>query len=379
MRLKVLIERKTIIEDGLKIIDNPVTSKFNGDLEFEYMDEIGNGLGPTLEFYRLITEKLFETKELWYKTTDNAIYPAIGLNNNKKAIKLFKLLGYIIARSIYDDRLLDFPLSKVFWNLLLNKGVKFSDIKFIDKDLYKFLEDILNLIKQKKELIQKDKNISDEELENKVLYNGKQLSSADIYFTFPGYDIDLKPNGKNILLCIKNMEEYVNLIYDFIFYKGINKVTEAFKEGFNIVFNINELKCFTSEELEEVILGSDKQKWEKEILNENLKPEHGYNKNSKIFKFLIQYMTELDKNEQKKFLIFTTGASRLPLGGFKALSPKLTVVKRTMNGNENPNEFLPTVMTCQNYLKIPEYFSFEILKEKLNLAMNEGSNEFHLS
>ena len=118
---------------------------------------------------------------------------------------------------------------------------------------------------------------------------------------------------------------------------------------------------------------------EKEILNENLKPEHGYNKNSKIFKYLIQYMTGLDKNEQKKFLIFTTGASRLPLGGFKALSPKLTVVKRTMNGNENPNEFLPTVMTCQNYLKIPEYFSFEILKKKFNLAMNEGSNEFHLS
>ena len=379
MRLKVLVERKTIIEDGLKIIDNPVTSKFSGYLEFEYMDEIGNGLGPTLEFYRLITEKLYEKKELWYKTTDNAIYPAIGLNNNRKAIKLFKLLGFIIARSIYDDRLLDFPLSKVFWNLLLNKGVKFSDIKFIDKDLYKFLEDILNLIKQKKEIIEKDKDISDEELEKKVLYNGQQLSSADIYFTFPGYDIDLKPNGKNILLCIKNMEEYVNLIYDFIFYKGINKVTEAFREGFNIVFNINELKCFTSEELEEVIFGSDKQKWENDILYENLKPEHGYNKNSKIFKYLIQYMTGLDKNEQKKFLIFTTGASRLPLGGFKALSPKLTVVKRTMNGNENPNEFLPTVMTCQNYLKIPEYFSFEILKEKFNLAMNEGSNEFHLS
>ena len=30
-------------------------------------------------------------KELWYKTTDNAIYPAIGLNNNRKAIKLFKI------------------------------------------------------------------------------------------------------------------------------------------------------------------------------------------------------------------------------------------------------------------------------------------------
>ena len=379
MRLKILVDRNTIIEDGLKIISNPVTSKFNGYLEFEYLGEIGNGLGPTLEFYRLITEKLFAKKELWYKTTDNAIYPAIGLNNNKKDIKLFKLLGYVLARAIYDDRLLDFPISKVFWNLLLNRSVKFNDINLIDKDLYKFLEDILKLIMQIKEIIKKEKNISDEELENKILYNGQKLNTTDIYFTFPGYDLELKPNGKNILLCIKNMEEYINLIYDFIFYKGINKITEAFREGFNIVFNINELKCFNAEELEEIIFGSDKQKWEYDILLENLKPEHGYTKNSKIFKNLIQYMTSLDKNEQKQFLIFTTGASRLPFGGFKALSPKLTVVKRSVIGNENPDKFLPTVMTCQNYLKIPEYSSFEILKKKFNIAMNEGSNEFHLS
>ena len=157
MRLKILVERNKIIEDGLKLIDNPITSRFNGYLEFEYMGEIGNGLGPTLEFYRLITEKLFSKKELWYKTTDNAIYPAIGLNNNKKAIKLFKLLGYVIARSIYDDRLLDFPLSKVFWNLLINRSVKFNDINLIDKDLYKFLEDILKLIMKKKRLLKKKK------------------------------------------------------------------------------------------------------------------------------------------------------------------------------------------------------------------------------
>ena len=379
MRLKIIVERNTIIEHGFKIIDNPVTSRFEGYLEFEYMGEIGNGLGPTLEFYRIITEKLYDKKELWYKTTDNTIYPALGLNNNKKAIKFFKLLGYIIARSIYDDRLLDFPISKVYWNLLLNKGVKLGDIKLIDKDLYKFLEDLLNLIKKKKELIETNKNITEEELEEKVLYNGNKLNSVDIYFTFPGYEIDLKPNGKNILLSVKNMEEYINLIYDFIFYKGINKVTEAFKEGFNNIFNINELKCFTSEELENIIFGNNEQKWIYETLFENLKPEHGYNKKSKIFNDLIKYMTSLNKDEQKQFLIFTTGASKLPLGGFKALSPKLTVVKKSMSNNENPDKFLPTVMTCQNYLKIPEYSSYDILKEKFNVAMNEGSNEFHLS
>ena len=36
-------------------------------------------------------------------------------------------------------------------------------------------------------------------------------------------------------------------------------------------------------------------------------------------------------------------------------------------------------MTCQNYLKIPEYSSYEVLRDKLTYAMNEGNNEFHLS
>ena len=381
MRLKIIVERNKIIEHGLKLIDNPVTSRFNGYLEFEYMGEIGNGLGPTLEFYRLIAEKLYENKELWYKTTDKSMYPALGLNNNKKALRLFKLLGYIVGRVIYDDRLLDFPISRIFWNLLLNKSIRFSDIKIIDKDLYIILNDMIGLINKKKEFLEKnkDKIISDEQLEESILYNGKKLSSVDIYFTFPGYEVELKKDGKNILLTMKNIEEYVNLIYDFLFYRGIYNVTESFKEGFNIIHDINGLKCFTSDELEEVIFGSDNQKWEQETLYENLKPEHGYNKKSKIFNDLIKYMISLDKEEQKKFLIFSTGASRLPVGGFKALSPKLTVVKKTCNGNDNPDNFLPTVMTCQNYLKIPEYSSFEVLKQKFNLAMNEGSNEFHLS
>ena len=381
MRLKIIVERNKIIEHGLKLVDNPVTSRFNGYLEFEYMGEIGNGLGPTLEFYRLMVEKMYENKELWYKTTDKSMYPSIGLNNNKRALKIFKLLGYIVGRVIYDDRLLDFPISRIFWNLLLDRSIRFDDIKLIDKDLYNTLNDMKGLIKQKNEYLEKNKgkNVSNEELEEKILYNGQKLSSTDLYFTFPGYDIELKPDGKNTLLSINNVEEYINLVYDFLFYKGIYNVTKAFKEGFNIIHDIKGLKCFTSDELEEIILGSDNQKWEQEILYENLKPEHGYSKKSRIFNDLIKYMISLDKDEQKKFLIFTTGASRLPFGGFKALSPKLTVVKKTTIGNENPDNFLPTVMTCQNYLKIPEYSSFEIFKEKFNLAMNEGSNEFHLS
>jgi E3 ubiquitin-protein ligase TRIP12 len=58
----------------------------------------------------------------------------------------------------------------------------------------------------------------------------------------------------------------------------------------------------------------------------------------------------------------------------------MTVVKKQPElRHENQDEYLPTVMTCQNYLKIPEYSSTKVLREKLFLAMEEGGNAFHLS
>ena len=379
MRLKIIVERDKILEHGFTLLNDAVTSKFFGFLEFEYKGEIGNGLGPTLEFFNLIFEKMKEDKNLWYKTTDGSWYPNIGLNENETAIKTFKLLGYIIGRAIYDDRLIDIPLSRIFWNLLLERPVLFEDIDQIDHNLFKALNDFKNLINQKKILLEKEPNLTEEEIEKKILYNNSELRSLDIYFTFPGSDLELKKDGSKILLTMQNIEEYLNLIYDFLFYKGVSRVITAFREGFCLLCNIYNLKCFTSLELEEFICGSLEIKWDENTLYENMKPEHGYNKNSKIFEDLIKFMCKLDKFGQRQFLIFTTGTSRLPIGGFKALSPKLTIVKKTFEKGDVPDNYLPTVMTCQNYLKLPEYSSYEILEEKMLLAMKEGGKEFNLS
>ena len=384
MRIKIKVERDKIIEHGFNIMNEELYSKFKGYLEYEYIGEIGNGIGPTLEFYTLILDKIKEDTTLWYKTTNGFLYPRI-LNeneNNEKTLKLFKLLGYFIGRAIYDDRLLDIPLNKVFWELVLDYPVRFKNIRIIDSYLYNTLSDFLNLINQKKEYI-KNNNIENLEtfnFDNIILYNKYKLSSLDIYFTFPGYeDIELKPNGKDILLTMNNIEEYVNLIYDFIFFRGVDKIIKSFKEGFNINFNIDKLKCFSAQEIEEFLCGNLDIKWEPKILFENIKPEHGYTNQSEIFNDLVKFMINLDKNQRRQFLIFSTGCPRLPIGGFKFLSPKLTVVKKYCEIGNNPDDYLPTVMTCQNYLKIPEYSNYKIFEQKMLLAMKEGCNEFNLS
>jgi E3 ubiquitin-protein ligase TRIP12 len=98
---------------------------------------------------------------------------------------------------------------------------------------------------------------------------------------------------------------------------------------------------------------------------ENVVPLHGYHSKSTEYLDLLRFMGELDHEERRKFLKFVTGSPRLPNGGFASLEPRLTVVhKKPINASENPDDILPSVMTCQNYIKLPSYSSYEKLKIK---------------
>ena len=59
--------------------------------------------------------------------------------------------------------------------------------------------------------------------------------------------------------------------------------------------------------------------------------------------------------------------------GFRSLNPPLTIVRKTFESTENPDDFLPSVMTCVNYLKLPDYSSLEIMREKLLMAADRKS------
>ena len=50
-----------------------------------------------------------------------------------------------------------------------------------------------------------------------------------------------------------------------------------------------------------------------------------------------------------------------------------------MQPTENPDDFLPSVMTCVNYLKLPDYTSLEIMSERIATAVRDGRLSFMLS
>lgn len=56
-----------------------------------------------------------------------------------------------------------------------------------------------------------------------------------------------------------------------------------------------------------------------------------------------------------------------------------TVVCKPSEGPYSSDDYLPSVMTCVNYLKLPDYSDINILKKQLYTAMKEGQGAFHLS
>lgn len=88
----------------------------------------------------------------------------------------------------------------------------------------------------------------------------------------------------------------------------------------------------------------------------------------------VDVVSQMTATERKSFLQFTTGSSSLPPGGLANLHPRLTVVRKVDGGGDGS---YPSVNTCVHYLKLPEYSSPEILRERLLAATHEKG--FHLN
>lgn len=56
-----------------------------------------------------------------------------------------------------------------------------------------------------------------------------------------------------------------------------------------------------------------------------------------------------------------------------------TVVCKPSEPPYMSDDYLPSVMTCVNYLKLPDYSDLDVMRERLGTAIREGQGAFHLS
>ena len=80
--------------------------------------------------------------------------------------------------------------------------------------------------------------------------------TADVNVLGAVNEIELKPNGSNILVTKDNRREFVQLYLQFIFKKSCEGQLASFKKGFNRMVDLPVLKAlFDAEDLEQLICG----------------------------------------------------------------------------------------------------------------------------
>ncbi|RXM36838.1 E3 ubiquitin-protein ligase TRIP12 [Acipenser ruthenus] len=405
-RKKRTINREELLKQAESVMQDLGSSR--AMLEIQYENEVGTGLGPTLEFYALVSQELQRSDlGLWrgeevalsnpkgsqegtkYVFNSRGLFAVPFGRTTKPAhiakIKMkFRFLGKLMAKAIMDFRLLDLPLGLPFykWMLRHESSVSSHDLINIDPGVAKSIHHLEDIIRQKKKLEQ-DRTQSRESLQQSLEslnMNGCSVEDLGLDFTLPGFpNIELKKGGKDVPVNIHNLEEYLRLVVYWTLNEGVSRQFESFREGFESVFPLQHLQYFYPEELDQLLCGSKSETWDVKTLMECCRPDHGYTHDSRAVKFLFEILSSFDAEHQRLFLQFVTGSPRLPVGGFRSLNPPLTIVRKTFESTENPDDFLPSVMTCVNYLKLPDYSSIDIMRQKLLIAAREGQQSFHLS
>lgn len=399
-RQKVRISRLKILESALKVMDLYGASQ--SILEVEYFEEVGTGLGPTLEFYSTVSKEFSKKKlKLWremdsvgpdeFVSGQTGLFPRplnqeeLSAANGERILHLFKMLGKFVARSMIDSRIIDIHLNPIFFRIgdAPSTGIKPSlgAVKLVDPGLARSLKTIKKFALAKKE-IDEDPNrtaaqkVTDTE---SIVIDNVRLEDLCLDFTLPGYPhIELEDNGSHKRVTIENVDTYLENVIDMTLGSGVRQQVDAFRTGFSQVFPYSALSAFTPDELVS-LFGRVDEDWSLETLTDSIKADHGFNMDSRSVKNLLQTMSDFDVPHRRDFLQFTTGSPKLPIGGFRSLTPMFTVVCKPSEHPYTSDDYLPSVMTCVNYLKLPDYTSIETMKKQLFKAMKEGQGAFHLS
>lgn len=434
-RQKVRISRSRILESAIKVMELYGSSP--STLEVEYFEEVGTGLGPTLEFYSTVSKEFSKKKIKLWRENESAkgdefafglrgLFPApmsdeqAGTENGKRVLHLFRMLGKFVARSMLDSRIIDVSFNPTFFRVGDGDATvapSLGAVASVDKDLANSLKYLMQAVKAKRE-IDADAQLTPEQktqATSEIRIKDARVEDLGLDFTLPGYpSIELQPNGSNIDVTIENVELYVNKVIEFTLQSGVQKQVDAFRAGFSQVFPYSALRAFTPDELV-MLFGRSEEDWSIEselslsccglmhIANTSQpswilsKPITDSTSTVRAFATFYKSCRRMvyqnsvtfcssslavpsflsEVSYIPKFIVTITILTCLP--GFKSLTPMFTVVCKPSEPPFTSDDYLPSVMTCVNYLKMPNYSTIEVLREKLGVAIRDGQGAFHLS
>nr|XP_020660631.1 NEDD4-like E3 ubiquitin-protein ligase WWP1 isoform X2 [Pogona vitticeps] len=349
--VKINVSRQTLFEDSFQQIMALKPYDLRRRLYVIFRGEEGLDYGGLArEWFFLLSHEVLNPMYCLFEYAGKSNYclqinPASTINPDH--LSYFCFIGRFIAMALFHGKFIDTGFSLPFYKRMLNKKLTIKDLESIDTEFYNSLIWI------------RDNNIEECNLEMYFCVDMELLGKVTSH--------ELKSGGSNLLVTEENKEEYIGLMAEWRFSRGVQEQTKAFLDGFNEVVPLQWLQYFDEKELEVMLCGMqevDLADWQRNTVYRH------YTRNSKQIIWFWQFIKEADNEVRMRLLQFVTGTCRLPLGGFAELmgsnGPQKFCIEKV--GKET---WLPRSHTCFNRLDLPPYKSYEQLKEKLLFAIEE--------
>ncbi|TMS08158.1 E3 ubiquitin-protein ligase NEDD4-like [Larimichthys crocea] len=335
-RFEMKLHRNNIFEESYRRImslKRPDVLKARLWIEFESEKGLDYG-GVAREWFFLLSKEMFNPYYglFEYSATDNytlQINPNSGLCNEDH-LSYFKFIGRVAGMAVFHGKLLDGFFIRPFYKMMLGKQISLKDMESVDSEYYNSLKWIL----------ENDPT----ELDLRFCIDEDNFGQT--------YQVDLKPSGSDLVVTNENKKEYIDLVIQWRFVNRVQKQMNAFLEGFTELILIDLIKIFDENELEVVLL--------------------------------------MDAEKRIRLLQFVTGTSRVPMNGFAELyvlffmtckipaklmtfrqvQPKPYWARCSAILVHNPHEEIKP--RSFNRLDLPTYESFEDLREKLLMAVENA-------
>ncbi|CAG5134538.1 unnamed protein product [Candidula unifasciata] len=354
-KLKLTVRRDHVLEDAFnKIMSTPKKELQKNKLYITFAGEEGLDYGgPSREFFFLLSRELFNPYYGLFEYSANDTYtvqvsPLSTIVEN--AHEWFRFSGRVLGLALVHQYLLDAFFTRPFYKSLLRVPLSLEDVESLDMEFHQSL------------LWIKDNDISEVDLDLTFSVSEEVFGQVT--------ERELKPNGKNISVTERNKKEYIEKMVKWRLERGVTEQTESLIRGFHEVLDGRLVSTFDARELELVIAGTveiDITDWRR-----NTDYRSGYHDQHAVIQWFWEAIEKFDNERQLRLLQFVTGSSSIPYEGFSAL-----------RGSNGPRKFciekwgkttsLPRAHTCFNRLDLPPYTSFEMLFEKLVMAVEETS------
>ncbi|KAI9105930.1 hypothetical protein DFS34DRAFT_601472 [Phlyctochytrium arcticum] len=346
----VTVRRSNIFEDAYAEIMRYPAAELKKRLMIKFHGEDGLDYGGlSREFFFLLSHEMFNPFYCLfeYSAHDNytlQINPNSGVN--PEHLNYFKFIGRVAGLAIFHQRFLDAFFITAFYKMVLKKKIVIKDMESVDAEHWRSLQWML------------DNDITG-------ILDLTFTAEEEVFGVMQ--TVDLKPNGRDIVVDETNKREYVEHIVEWRVCKRVEEQFKAFQQGFHELVPPDLITVFDERELELLIGGIsdiDVDDWKK------CTDYRGYQETDDVVQWFWKCVREWDKEKKARLLQFVTGTSRIPVNGFKDLQgsdgPRRFTIEKSGEGDQ-----LPKSHTCFNRLDLPNYKSMDILDRKLTMAIEE--------